>query len=359
MIIAYPAGVVAFCLITYRLIRSGYPGVRYLWCLIACLATGMALTTPDAVDLLDHGHSVPMLTTLASDDLKILALGFLILFLGTLRRTIRHRRTVIVAAVATVAVETVLFLLAAPDPVDGDLVVAPGKVGVFAAYLGVFVGYGMANLLLFTMAIAAPVRRATGPLRVGLILITAGSVAGICWAAWAVSDIVALFRYGRIVLAEDAVSAVLGVTAIGLGAVGATVGLWHGNLAALVRARRARREHARLEPLWLLVSTAAPGVVLEPRLRVRYRNAEFALYRRIIEIRDGYLALREHFPPEASGTTAADEAAMLVAAAEARREGRRYPAENQGPQPRVEATMAGEVAWLGQVADAVRVLRAS
>ncbi|WP_427889188.1 MAB_1171c family putative transporter [Kribbella sp. GL6] len=362
MIAAYLAGAAAFCLLIYRFARSGYPGVRYTWCLSACLATGMALTTPGAVELLDRGHSVPMLTTLASDCLKISALGFLVLFLGALRGATRRHGAVLVMTLVVVVAEVVLFLLAAPRPVGGDLVVAPGRTGVFTAYLAVFVASGLAGLLVFTVAIGATVRRVSGPLRVGLILTTAGGVTGICWVVWTVSDIVALVRDGRIVLAEDAISAVLGVTAIGLSAVGATVGLWHSSLAALGRARRARREYARLEPLWLLVSSAAPGVVLEPGLRVRFRNAEFALYRRIIEIRDGYLALRDHIPLTVADPTPAGEAGMLVAAAEASRTGRRYrppdqhsPSDHRPPR-RSDATATAETAWLGQVSDAIRIL---
>ncbi|GAA1604474.1 hypothetical protein GCM10009804_70990 [Kribbella hippodromi] len=353
------AGVGAFGLLTYRLIRSGYPGVRYSWCLNACLALGMALTTPDAVDLFDHSRSVPMLTTLASDGLKILGLGFLILFLGTLRGTTRHRRAVIVLTLATIATETILFLLAAPHPVGEDLVVAPGRVGAFAAYLTVFVAYGLAGLLIFTISIGAVVRSATGPLRVGLVLITAGSITGLCWVAWTISDLAALLRNGRIVLAEDATSAVLGATAIGLAAIGATVGLWHSTLARLIRAHRARREYTRLEPLWALVSSAAPDVVLDPGVSVRYRNAEFALYRRVIEIRDGYLALRDHLP-SAPNPTPAGEANLLVAATNARRTGQpptHTTAPTSQPEPPAEGEpLAVEVIWLGQVADAVRLV---
>ncbi|MGW7531312.1 DUF6545 domain-containing protein [Amycolatopsis sp. NPDC054798] len=43
-----------------------------------------------------------------------------------------------------------------------------------------------------------------------------------------------------------------------------------------------------------------------------------ALHRRIIEIRDGHMALREHFDP------AAVEAASIVAALAAHRAGRRF-----------------------------------
>jgi hypothetical protein len=62
------------------------------------------------------------------------------------------------------------------------------------------------------------------------------------------------------------------------------------------------RAYRRLEPLWLALRRANPGVVLEPPWSTRVdawspRSLDFRLYRRVIEIRDGALALRPYFDP--------------------------------------------------------------
>jgi hypothetical protein len=330
--------------------------MRYLWFLTGCLAGGMALNTPTAVGFLDDILFVPMLTTLAGDVLKVLALASLVLFAGAVHETSRWRttRTLVVATMVTLALEVTLFLIAGPHLLGDSLVAQSGRTPVFLAYKVGFLAYGLASLLIFTTAIGGSARRATGILRYGLALITGGGIAGLCWTAWTGDDIADLLVTGRIAIADDSLSAVLGATTIALGATGATLGLWHSQLAALVRARRAWRDHARLEPLWTFVCATAPDIVLRPVHRIRYRNAEFALYRRVIEIRDGLLALRAHFPPDASradATTAAEEATMIAAADEARRAGRRYATADLRLLPRIEPTIAGEVAWLGEVAD--------
>jgi hypothetical protein len=65
--------------------------------------------------------------------------------------------------------------------------------------------------------------------------------------------------------------------------------------------------YRRLEPLWRAVRRAAPHVVLEPPRSIRMdawnpRNLDFRLYRRVIEIRDGVLALRPYFDPDVALT---------------------------------------------------------
>ncbi|MGH8888734.1 MAG: MAB_1171c family putative transporter, partial [Acidothermaceae bacterium] len=82
----------------------------------------------------------------------------------------------------------------------------------------------------------------------------------------------------------DAIAHGLCVTSMSLVALGAVLPAWSRKLAAdpyaLVRAYRANRE---LRQLWSALRDAVPDIALKQRAR----NAEFRLYRRVIEIRDG------------------------------------------------------------------------
>jgi hypothetical protein len=91
----------------------------------------------------------------------------------------------------------------------------------------------------------------------------------------------------------------------------------------------------RLRPLWAALVRAVPDVRLPPQPGTRF-NARYRLHRRVIEIRDGELALRPHLDGQVAGETAdaarsaglpADrrdatvEAAVIVAALAARQDG--------------------------------------
>ncbi|MFB6891347.1 MAB_1171c family putative transporter [Kitasatospora sp. NPDC056327] len=134
-------------------------------------------------------------------------------------------------------------------------------------------------------------------------------------------------------------------------------------------------DHRRLGPLWSALRSAVPEIELVtpgpdsgPAGRPR-RDIRFALYRRIIEIRDGQLALRTHLhpgvplwvaevhPPDGGEEFAVVvEAAAIAAALEAARTGRRFPAGPGAgwvPHP-VAAGLREEAAWLVRVAAAHR-----
>ncbi|MFE7560249.1 MAB_1171c family putative transporter [Kitasatospora sp. NPDC057500] len=135
---------------------------------------------------------------------------------------------------------------------------------------------------------------------------------------------------------------------------------------------RAWRDHRRLGPLWSVLRSEHPEIELVTPERDfgpagGRREIRFALYRRIIEIRDGQLCLRPHLHPgvarwvrEVTGPAdpeefaAVVEAAAIAAALEAARAGRRFPAGPGGgwvPHP-VAAGLREEAAWLVKVAAA-------
>jgi hypothetical protein len=77
---------------------------------------------------------------------------------------------------------------------------------------------------------------------------------------------------------------------------GFTAPTWGSHLSAVRRRLHLAAAYLRLWPLWHLLYTAVPGVALDPP-RSRWadlaalRDLDYQLYRRLIEIRDGQLAL--------------------------------------------------------------------
>jgi hypothetical protein len=154
-------------------------------------------------------------------------------------------------------------------------------------------------------------------------------------------------------------------------AIGATMPAWGPRVDRIVSYRR-------LRPLWLAVCAASPEVVLDPPYSTRADqwkpwDMNFRLYRRIIEIRDGCLALRPYVDQDVAvrarqrgreagldgvDLTANVEAATLAAAIGAKASGR--PAAER-PSPLLNTAggsdLAGELAWLTRVAGAFADLR--
>ncbi|MBB4950240.1 hypothetical protein F4556_005775 [Kitasatospora gansuensis] len=142
--------------------------------------------------------------------------------------------------------------------------------------------------------------------------------------------------------------------------------------AAPVRWVRAWTAYWRIGPLWTALHRAVPEIALSTpttRLRPAFpRGAEFALYRRIIEIHDGRLALRPYVHPgvhtwavatagrQGSGGNAAAraEAACIAAALAAAEAGLPYRAGPPVPYAahELQASIEAETAWLIDVTEA-------
>ncbi|MFJ9522346.1 MAB_1171c family putative transporter [Kitasatospora sp. NPDC101801] len=141
---------------------------------------------------------------------------------------------------------------------------------------------------------------------------------------------------------------------------------------APIRWIRAWTAYRRIGPLWAALHRAVPEIALctpAARLRPAFpRGAEFALYRRIIEIHDGQLALRPYVHPGvhtwavatagrpgAGGNAAARaEAACIAAALAAAEAGLPYRAGPPVPYAahQVQASIEAETAWLIDVTEA-------
>jgi hypothetical protein len=120
------------------------------------------------------------------------------------------------------------------------------------------------------------------------------------------------------------------------------------SVPAIAEWSRRYRRYRRLGPLWLALYRAEPAIALEPPGLITVFPTRLQLYRRVIEIRDGLLAIRPYRPATADGFE--DEAAEIAAALRAR--------ENGTPLPAAGVTVSGgddlgsDTEYLCRLADA-------
>ncbi|KAA2253901.1 hypothetical protein F0L68_32030 [Solihabitans fulvus] len=372
---AYLSCAVVVLVCGYKLVaaRGGpaNPLLRYVCGVGLCLGVNMAVLAPGTIAAVGRVEPVANLAPLVGDRFTMAALGFLALAGRAVQSGQPGRRAVrwhLVVGGGLSLASVVLFLAAGTRNVDGQIVVGDNGKPLMAVYHVIFLGYIGACLAIFLRQIGRHVRHVQPSTpRLGLRLIMYSATAGILWAAWTVDDVRAVLFTGREGGPQDGLSTVLGAGCLVLGATGLTVTAWGPRLGRGVRWLRAYRGYRRIGPLWSALHAAVPEIALAPREPRRVpRDAEFALYRRVIEIRDGHLALRAHFHPEAprwaaeaaggvgsSALAATVEAATIAAAIEAAGAGRRYRSDPAfGVPHEVQANVAAETAWLAQVADA-------
>ncbi|MEV7599021.1 MAB_1171c family putative transporter [Kitasatospora sp. NPDC089797] len=265
-----------------------------------------------------------------------------------------------------------LITAAAPGLTGGDLVVGPALSARLA-----LAGYTAVGMLHTTVCLTALLRelvrrsRAAGPGRLGtgLRLLTGGLVAGLLWNAWSMDDVLRAAVTGSQDGPEDLLCAVLGGLCAALIAAGLGSTLWPAATGAVRGWLRAHRRYRALTPLWRDLHTVLPEIALDParRLPLPPRDPRFALYRRIIEIHDARLILRQHldpraalwldgatrrFPPPAAHAAATAEAAALAAALELAAAGA-HPQPADAPEATAPATldtMDGEADHLAHLA---------
>ncbi|MEU1287168.1 MAB_1171c family putative transporter [Kitasatospora sp. NPDC005856] len=391
------AAVLLLGLSTYRFLagrrRGRSPALRYTCCFAWCFGAFLALMAGQTRADIDHGTGLAGLSGMLIDHLKTGSAGFLALTTLALRRpaadarALRRRQAGTALAVLSA---TVLFLLAGIRE-DGGQMVATGPYGraALAGYDLVIAGYAAGCLVTLLRQTLYWTRQADSTaLRTALGLVTLTNAVGLCWAAWGLDDVLGALRSGRQLSTEDPVSLALGRLCAVLLLAGATTLLWARAGRAARRWRAAYRSYRSLGPLWRALYAAFPQIALTAgRItagRMPPADAELALYRRVIEIRDGLLILRRYRTAEApsgpgdssaeapSADTGADTGAETGAAArtEAARIAdalrRARTAAPDGPLPGTppsaephlphSGSMEAETRWLGQIAQALRTL---
>lgn len=170
----------------------------------------------------------------------------------------------------------------------------------------------------------------------------------------------------------------LGIMCACVGAVLVTTGFttptWGAHLSTLHHRLHLAAAYLRLWPLWHMLYTAAPAIALDPpRSRwadlLALRDLDYRLYRRIIEIRDGQLALAPYAdlaPPlqqsaqhRGAPTAAVHQAHRLRHAARTLIAGqvqRSTEAVTHSPDASSSASPAEELDWLLQLSTALRQL---
>lgn len=369
--------------------RRGAPNhaQRYGYCLMICLALAMAMLAPSMPDLLAALALKPAAVILLGDTVRTAAMSALMFMAYAVRRR-PVRGLPVPAAVGVQFVRLGLFLAAHPAIGSDDTMVTHGTGRwLYAAYDALFAAYAAWSLAAAVRAFGDEARRAgPGPVRAGIRLSLAALAVGMAWTTWTIDDVVHVLRTGIQDGSEDLVSNTLGALCAALIVAAAVVAKWHAAYSAARDRIQAYRTYRRLTPLWEAMHAELPQIALDDDRRVLLsdRSLDFALYRRVIEIHDGRLALRPYTPddvPDAVGSGRLEaragargpaarreahiEAATIAVALENHRAGRIPAADDsaEGSAHRsarhVEAveTVTAEAAWLADVAVAFARIR--
>jgi hypothetical protein len=205
-----------------------------------------------------------------------------------------------------------------------------------ALYLAVYLGAaaaGQAGIVRMGWRYARIARRRW--LRHGLRVTVAGAVCGLLFCAckaWFVTGVLLGVEFRPAETSAPLFGSLAALLEVG----GLTLPAWGPRLAGLRAAVLRYAAYRQLTPLWRELYRATPQIALVPPRRYGdwlITDVSFRLYRRVIEIRDGRLALRPHFDPDvaaaarqlgrAAGLTgrsldATVEAAVLAAAIRAK-----------------------------------------
>ncbi|GAA1636075.1 MAB_1171c family putative transporter [Actinoplanes couchii] len=263
-----------------------------------------------------------------------------------------------VAAVAAgVAAMTVLFVLAPLDvTLTREFTTVYGDAPYMAEYMIVYLGYfviALTDILRLSWRFAGRTRQPF--LRLGLRLVGWGAVFGLAYCAEKAFYIGA--RNAGWQPIPDAVQEQMSPLLTGPGCVliliGFTIPAWGPKVRGLYT-------YHRLHPLWRLLSEATPEIALDPDATRRgaVRDIDYRLVRLVVEIRDGWLALRPWFDARVARESDGDDpdrvqAAVLAAAVRAKARDEK-PAEVWTADPRGGDDIAGETAHLLRIARHLR-----
>ncbi|HEY0002758.1 MAG TPA: MAB_1171c family putative transporter [Actinoplanes sp.] len=351
------------------------PARRALVAMLACLAWAPAMNTPFVYVRFDDLTEVPNLARLIA---HYGIIGFavsvqLLLLHWTVESPPRRSTWFRLLAVAAAAAAMAVFFVLAPLDVSltSEFTVRYGDAPYMAQYMLVYLGYfvlALVDILRLSWRFARLTRQRF--LRVGLRLVSYGAVFGLAYCLEKGFYIAARNAGYEPIPADvqEQVSPLLTGPGCVLMLIGFTIPSWGPRVATAGTWLQRLRTYHRLHPLWELVRQATPEIALEPgrSRRVALRDIDYRLVRLVVEIRDGWLALRPwfdaHVAREAAGTGGADDegnhrvhAAVLVAAARAKARGEQ-PAERWTAGPQGGTDMAEETEHLLRIARQLRTI---
>ncbi|WP_158849076.1 MAB_1171c family putative transporter [Saccharothrix deserti] len=296
-------GRVAVCLALLFFALAFTVGLPPLYQRIPWLAEGAS-----TVRLIQHG-------------LAVLSLFWIQMFVAHVTPRTGHPVGGIVLRTATVSVilasMVVLFGLAAPGAAAEDFVGTYAKAPFVTEYLLAFLGYTalvLADISRLTLRYAGGATER--PMRIGLRLWSIASLVGFAYASHKASYAVAARLDRQPPWYEGPVSTVLSGLVLVLFVVGLTAYTWGPRIARAGRRWRQYRTYRALLPLWRACYDVMPGIALVPP-DARRVPIDLRLYRCVIEILDGRLALRAYWDTriaEQRGEAAALAAALAAKA---------------------------------------------
>jgi hypothetical protein len=339
---------------------------RAVWATLAALALAKTVATPGVNPLLaglvPQPQIIPHLLGVATAYFLLRVVSLITGSDAGRPRTARYQALL----AGVVAVLLIALATAAPLGIktSGTGLMNTATAPEATAYWVVLNGY-LGTVLIITTALFRRVGRAApaGPLRAGLRAIAAGTAMIALYAVLKTGLMVA-YGLGATISISGIEPVANGLRTLGtiLAVTGAAVPAG-GKLRAIVRAYRSLWA---LRPLWRVMRRTFPDVILFSRRRALVELAgvddvQLRLYRRIIEIRDGLLTLRDYLPAGtlASARVFAGENPALVEAcgialALHRHRAGATPADSGERWADVGGDVAGEAAWLSAVSTAFR-----
>lgn len=381
-LLAYGPAVLAWTAVAYKLPitrRGPQHAARCAhWLTLLCLALALTVLLPPVYHGLNHLSGVPNLARLLGNSLMLIACWMAQAFLRHLgpsdegvRLTISRSGWALVGALALMAG---LFARAPVEQEAFDFTRRYGSTPYVLEYRLVFL-ISLSLELISVIRLASRFARATDrpPLSLGLHLVALGCLVGVGYAAHEGLRTAALrLEVGEPLPASDLITGLLVASAVALTLVGSTIPTWgaRAGIPALYRWLSRYRAYRRLYPLWRDLYQANPEIALLPAPTaladaLTVRDLGFRLYRRVVEIRDGHLALRPYLDPRVAASAqrlcqdaglsgeeahTTIEAAGLAAALRARAERQPPLSKLVAPATQGGADVRSEVAVLERVA---------
>ncbi|BFU47389.1 MAB_1171c family putative transporter [Krasilnikovia sp. MM14-A1004] len=352
------------------------PHDRALLALIAafgCKTVSLVLTAPTTSAALERWIDMPNICALgvhlfggvASSTAILIALGYW----SYPPERARSLARIWLGAAGAMAVTLIGLWLVAKQTVSdrpGNYLLDNMQQPIVAVYLLLYIAAFAAGLMETLRLCLRYATKAADPwLRQGLRLTAIGAAIYLVYCVHRVLGVTAVLLGTKSPTPEIITPLCIGV-GVELLAIGLTIPSWGPRLFDLSSWLRSYRYHQALYPLWRDLYQVTPTIALDPpqsrlRDRLRVRDIHFHLYRRVIEINDGRLALRRYMDPAVlaeatraahgvglSGEhlTAAVEAARLDAALRTKESG--VAVQDDSPQVPGEQSddFADEVRWL-------------
>ncbi len=358
--------------------RFDDPACRFNWLTLLLMALALTALLPRAYLAIDRASGVPNLARLLGDGFGLAAswgaqaLLFHLNF--QLKPAAARTRVMGIILVTALLVMAGCFALA---PLHDEALDFTGQYArtpfifeyrlVFLAFLSV----GMVNAVRLFWRYATLTRKAD--LRLGLRLAAAAAAIGLLYVTnEALRITTARLSLMNPIPYPGMVSATLFPAFIAVGLASTTVAIWAPGrrLRAAATWWRQYRSLHRLYPLWSALYQVAPEIALQPpgsRLGdlLSWRHVDFRVYRRVVEIRDGWLLLSPELRSRATDMAramaraealpgaeerAVIEATALAVALRAGRECGTSPGDDSVLEPSEQVDLDSEVRALERVA---------